>query len=168
MQNATQQLLLQRHNISNAQNADFTIQNQAQILSTVQSASQTLTLLLVSIASISLLVGGIGIMNIMLVSVTERTREIGIRIAIGARPQDVMTQFLIEALMLSALGGLVGVILGVGGAVTYSLVSKSLFALNPLSVLLAFGFAAAVGIAFGFYPARRAARLDPIVALRTE
>ncbi len=168
VQNATQQLLEQLHHISNPLQDDFTIQNQSQVLQTVQSASQTLTILLVSIASVSLLVGGIGIMNIMLVSVTERTREIGIRIAIGARPRDVMTQFLIEALMLSALGGLVGIILGTGGALMYSLFSKSLFVLNPLSVLLAFGFAAVVGIVFGFYPAQRAARMDPIVALRTE
>lgn len=168
VQNATQQLLEQLHHISNPLQDDFTIQNQSQVLQTVQSASQTLTILLVSIASVSLLVGGIGIMNIMLVSVTERTREIGVRIAIGARPRDVMTQFLIEALMLSALGGLVGIILGTTGALIYSLLSKSLFVLSPLSVLLAFGFAAAVGIVFGFYPAQRAARMDPIVALRSE
>ncbi len=157
VQNATQQLLEQLHHISNPLQDDFTIQNQSQVLQTVQSASQTLTILLVSIASVSLLV-----------SVTERTREIGIRIAIGTRPRDVMTQFLIEALMLSALGGLVGIILGTSGALMYSLFSKSLFVLNPLSVLLAFGFAAAVGIVFGFYPAQRAARMDPIVALRAE
>jgi putative ABC transport system permease protein len=168
VQNATQQLLEQLHHISNPLQDDFTIQNQSQVLQTVQSASQTLTILLVSIASVSLVVGGIGIMNIMLVSVTERTREIGIRIAIGARPRDVMTQFLIEALMLSALGGLLGIILGTAGALIYSLLSKSLFVLNPLAVLLAFGFAAAVGIVFGFYPAQRAARMDPIVALRAE
>ena len=168
VQNATQQLLEQRHHITNSLQDDFTIQNQSQILQTVQSANQTLTVLLVSVASISLLVGGIGIMNIMLVSVTERTREIGIRIAIGARPRDVMTQFLIEALMLSALGGIVGIILGGGGAFIYSLINKSLYVLDPLSVLLAFGFAAVVGIGFGFYPAQRAARMDPIVALRTE
>ncbi len=157
VQNATQQLLEQLHHISNPLQDDFTIQNQSQVLQTVQSASQTLTILLVGIASVSLLV-----------SVTERTRENGIRIAIGTRPRDVMTQFLIEALMLSALGGLVGIILGTSGALMYSLFSKSLFVLNPLSVLLAFGFAAAVGTVFGFYPAQRAARMDPIVALRAE
>lgn len=107
-------------------------------------------------------------MNIMLVSVTERTREIGIRMAIGARPSDVMTQFLIEALMLSVLGGLVGVLLGTAGAYIDATVTSSLFVLDPLSVLIAFGFAAAVGAVFGFYPAQRAARLDPIVALRVE
>src|SRR5262249_54065008 len=125
-------------------------------------------ILLVGVASISLVVGGIGIMNIMLVSVTERTREIGIRMAIGARPRDVMTQFLIEAIMLSVLGGIVGILLGIGGGVMYSLFTGSAFVLSPVAVLLAFGFAGAVGIIFGFYPARRAAHLDPIVALRTE
>ncbi|HEU5228852.1 MAG TPA: ABC transporter permease [Ktedonobacteraceae bacterium] len=168
VQTSMQQLLEQQHGIVNAAADDFTIQNQSQILQTVQAASQSLTVLLISVAAISLLVGGIGIMNIMLVSVTERTREIGIRIAIGAHPSDVMTQFLIEALMLSALGGLVGVIIGVTGAFLNSLVSGSPFVLDPLAVLLAFGFAAFVGIVFGFYPAQRAARMDPIVALRTE
>jgi putative ABC transport system permease protein len=168
VQAAIEQLLEQRHNISNPASDDFTIQNQAQALQTVQAATESLTILLVSVAAISLVVGGIGIMNIMLVSVTERTREIGIRIAIGARPGDVMLQFLIEALMLSALGGLVGVILGTIGAYISSVVTGRSFVLDPLSVILAFGFSAAVGIIFGFYPARRAARLDPIVALRTE
>ena len=168
VQTAVQQLLEQRHSISNPQLDDFTIQNQSQILSTVQSTTQVLTLLLAGVASISLLVGGIGIMNIMLVSVTERTREIGIRMAIGARPRDVMVQFLIEAIMLSVLGGAIGVLLGLGGAVLYSLGTQAPFVLSPIAVLLAFGFAAAVGVVFGFYPARRAARLDPIVALRTE
>ncbi len=107
-------------------------------------------------------------MNIMLVSVTERTREIGIRMAIGARPRDVLTQFLIEAIMLSALGGIVGIALGIGGALAYAIFTQNSFVLSPLAVLLAFGFAAIVGIIFGYYPARRAARLDPIVALRTE
>lgn len=168
VQTAVQQLLEQRHNISNPQNDDFTIQNQSQILSTVQGTTQTLTILLVGVASISLIVGGIGIMNIMLVSVTERTREIGIRMAIGARPRDVMTQFLVEAVMLSVMGGVVGILIGVGGGLTFSLLSQTSFVLSPIAVLLAFGFAGAVGILFGFYPARRAARLDPIVALRTE
>lgn len=168
VQTAVQQLLEQRHNISNPANDDFTIQNQSQVLQTVQATAQTLTILLVGVASISLIVGGIGIMNIMLVSVTERTREIGIRIAIGARPRDVMTQFLIEAIMLSVLGGVVGILLGVGGGVIYSLFTQNSFVLSPIAVLLAFGFAGAVGVIFGFYPAQRAARLDPIVALRTE
>ena len=168
VQTAVQQLLEQRHNITNSQNDDFTIQNQSQILQTVQGTTQTLTILLVGVASISLVVGGIGIMNIMLVSVTERTREIGIRMAIGARPRDVMTQFLIEAVMLSVMGGIVGVLLGVAGGVLFSVLTQSSFVLSPLAVLLAFSFAGAVGVIFGFYPARRAAALDPIVALRTE
>jgi putative ABC transport system permease protein len=168
VQTEVQQTLEQRHNITNSANDDFTIQNQSQVLSTVESTSQTLTILLVGVASISLIVGGIGIMNIMLVSVTERTREIGIRMAIGARPRDVLTQFLIEAIMLSALGGIVGILLGIGGAIVYAISTQGPFALSPIAVLLAFGFSAGVGIIFGYYPARRAAHLDPIVALRTE
>ena len=168
VQNEVQQLLEQRHNITNSLLDDFTIQNLSQVLSTVQPANQSLTILLVSVAAISLVVGGIGIMNIMLVSVTERTREIGIRIAVGARPRDVMTQFLIEALVLSILGGAIGALLGPFGAVLMSGTNGFPFVLDPLSILLAFGVAAMVGIIFGFYPAQRAARLDPIVALRTE
>ena len=167
-QTAIEQLLEQRHGISNPQQDTFNILNQAQLLQTVQSTQQSLTLLLVSVAAISLLVGGIGIMNIMMVSVTERTREIGIRIAIGARPPDVMAQFLIEALVLSALGGVVGVLLGVAGAFIDATFSSTPFVLDPLAMLLAFGFSACVGVVFGFYPAQRAARMDPIVALRTE
>ena len=167
-QNAIQQLLEQRHGIFNSQQDNFSILNQSQLLQTVQSTQQSLTVLLVSVAAISLLVGGIGIMNIMMVSVTERTREIGIRIAIGARPPDVMAQFLIEALVLSALGGVVGVLLGVAGAFLDATFSSTPFVLDPLAMLLAFGFSAFVGVVFGFYPAQRAARMDPIVALRTE
>jgi putative ABC transport system permease protein len=113
-------------------------------------------------------VGGIGIMNIMLVSVTERTREIGIRIAIGARQRDVLTQFLIEAFFLSALGGLIGLIIGPIVAYIIATINRFPFQIDPLSILIAFGVSALVGIIFGFYPAQRAARLDPIVALRTE
>ncbi|MDQ2907616.1 MAG: ABC transporter permease [Chloroflexota bacterium] len=168
VQNATQQLLEQRHHITNSLQDDFTIQNLSQVLGTVQASNQSLTILLVSVAAISLVVGGIGIMNIMLVSVTERTREIGIRIAVGARPRDVMTQFLIEALALSVLGGAIGVLLGPLGTVLMARANGFPFVLDPLSVLIAFGVAAIVGVVFGFYPAQRAARLDPIVALRTE
>jgi putative ABC transport system permease protein len=167
-QNQIEQLLEQLHNISNPANDDFTITNQAQILQTRQAITQSLGTLLVGVAAISLLVGGIGIMNIMLVSVTERTREIGIRMAIGARSSDVMSQFLIEALVLSALGGIVGITLGSIGAFIISLVNGTTFVLSLEAVLLAFGFSAAVGVIFGFYPAQRAARLDPIVALRTQ
>jgi putative ABC transport system permease protein len=167
-QNAVEQVMEQQHNISDPSLDDFTIQNQSQILQTVQSTSQTLAELLISVAAISLIVGGIGIMNIMLVSVTERTREIGIRIAIGAHPGHVMTQFLVEAFMLSTLGGIVGIAIGIAGSYIISIVNGNPFALSPFAVLVAFLFSAVVGIAFGFYPARRAARLDPIVALRTE
>jgi len=167
-QSAVEQVMEQQHNISDPTLDDFTIQNQSQILQTVQSTSQTLAELLISVAAISLLVGGIGIMNIMLVSVTERTREIGIRIAIGAHPGDVMTQFLVEAFMLSALGGIVGIAVGIAGSYVVSVVNGNPFALSPFAVLIAFLFSAVVGVVFGFYPARRAARLDPIVALRTE
>ncbi len=167
-QSAVEQVMEQQHNITDSTLDDFTIQNQSQILQTVQSTSQTLAELLISVAAISLIVGGIGIMNIMLVSVTERTREIGIRIAIGAHPGDVMTQFLVEAFMLSALGGIVGIAVGVAGSYIVSIVNGSPFALSPFAVLIAFLFSAVVGVVFGFYPARRAARLDPIVALRTE
>lgn len=167
-QNAIEQVMEQQHHISDPSQDDFSIQNQNQILQTAQGISQSLTLLLVGVAAVSLIVGGIGIMNIMLVSVTERTREIGIRMAIGARPRDVMTQFLVEAIMLSAVGGIIGILLGIAGASIFSLAASFPFVLNPLAILLAFGFSALVGIVFGFYPARRAARLDPIVALRTE
>ena len=161
-------LLRQRHRIQPGQDADFTMRSQEEIASTSAQTSKTLSILLGSAAAISLLVGGIGIMNIMLVSVTERTREIGIRLAIGAKGRHVLLQFLLEAMALSIVGGAIGVALGL---FIPSLVSK--FAGMPTqvsssSVLLAFGFAAAIGIFFGFYPARKASRLDPIEALRYE
>jgi putative ABC transport system permease protein len=161
-------LLRQRHRIGPGQDADFTMRSQEEIASTSAQTSRTLSILLGSAAAISLLVGGIGIMNIMMVSVTERTREIGIRLAIGAKGRHVLLQFLLEAMALSVVGGAIGVALGL---VIPSLVSK--FAGMPTqvstsSVLLAFGFAAAIGIFFGFYPARKASRLDPIDALRYE
>ena len=168
VENGLEQLLRQLHNLSSSASDDFTIQSQAQILQTRQSVVQALGTLLIGVAAISLLVGGIGIMNIMLVSVTERTREIGIRMAIGARSADVMSQFLIEAFVLSALGGIVGIALGSLGAFIMSQVNGTTFVLSPQAVLLAFAFSAAVGVVFGFYPAQRAARLDPIVALRTQ
>jgi putative ABC transport system permease protein len=147
---------------------DFTVRSSDQLVQTAQSSSQTLTFLLVGIAAISLLVGGIGIMNIMLVSVTERTREIGIRMAVGARRSDIRNQFLIEALTLSAAGGIIGIVLGTAGGYIMTQVFSLPFAPNPFSILLAFGVAAAIGVCFGFYPAVSASRLDPIVALRTE
>jgi putative ABC transport system permease protein len=161
-------LLRQRHRIPPGQESDFTMRSQEEIASTSAQTSRTLSILLGSAAAISLLVGGIGIMNIMLVSVTERTREIGIRLAIGAKGRHVLLQFLLEAMALSIVGGAIGVALGV---LIPHLVTK--FAGMPTqvsssSVLLAFGFAAAIGIFFGFYPARKASRLDPIDALRYE
>ncbi len=157
-------LLTQRHNGTQ----DFTVRNQNQITSTIQQTAQELTILLVGIASISLLVGGIGIMNIMLVTVTERTREIGIRIAIGAREMDIMTQFLLEATLLTIAGGIIGIALGTGIGYILAHTLHWPFIIDGKSVLLSFGVAALVGIVFGFYPAQRAARLDPIVALRAE
>ena len=133
-----------------------------------QSANQVMSMLLLTVASISLLVGGIGIMNIMLVSVTERTREIGIRMAVGARERDILSQFLIEAVILALTGGAVGILLGAGGAVLTSQFAGWTTVISPAAVFLAFGFSAAVGVFFGFYPARKASRMDPIEALRYE
>ena len=127
-----------------------------------------MTYLLAAIASVSLLVGGIGIMNIMLVSVTERTREIGLRMAVGARSRDILTQFLVEAVTLSLIGGVIGIALGVGGSNAINALAEWRTVLAPEAILLAFGFSAAIGIFFGFYPARKASRLDPIEALRYE
>jgi putative ABC transport system permease protein len=161
-------LLSQRHNLAAGANADFTVRSSDQLVQTAQTFTQTLTFLLVGIAAISLVVGGIGIMNIMLVSVTERTREIGIRMAIGARRADIRNQFLIEALTLSVAGGLLGIIVGLALGLGLVLAVSLPVALNPLPILLAFGVSAGIGVIFGLYPAVRASRLDPIVALRTE
>jgi putative ABC transport system permease protein len=161
-------LLRQRHRLGPGQDADFMIRSQQEIAQTADETSRTLSLLLASAASISLLVGGIGIMNIMLVSVTERTREIGIRMAIGAKEKDILTQFLVEALTLSIAGGGIGLLLGVGASRFLAWRSGWSVALPPESILLAFGFSAAIGVFFGFYPARKASRLDPIEALRYE
>ncbi|MGC7869913.1 ABC transporter permease [Desulfosporosinus sp. FKB] len=156
------------HNIQAGKNDDFNIQNQADMLQTMTGVTQTLTMLLGGIAGISLLVGGIGIMNIMLVSVTERTREIGIRKAIGAKGLDIMMQFLIEAIVLSILGGGIGIVLGFGGSTLAGKALKMSTSISPTSVLVAFGFSAAIGIIFGVFPARKAASMDPIDALRYE
>ncbi len=160
-------LLEQRHGITNGVD-DFTISTQAQLLGTVSSVSDVLTLLLAGIASISLLVGGIGIMNIMLVSVRERTREIGIRKAIGARGRDILSQFLVEALALSLAGGLIGIVVGVLASFGIGAYAGWGFVFNPATVLVAVGFSLIVGIVFGVWPASQAARLDPVVALRYE
>ncbi|MGA2512530.1 MAG: ABC transporter permease [Candidatus Limnocylindrales bacterium] len=159
--------LEQRHGITNGVD-DFTIATQAQLLGTVSSVSDVLTLLLAGIASISLLVGGIGIMNIMLVSVRERTREIGIRKAIGARGRDILSQFLVEALALSLAGGIIGIGVGVVASFGIGTYAGWGFVFNPVTVLVAVGFSLIVGIVFGVWPASQAARLDPVVALRYE
>ena len=161
-------VLDQQNNIAPGGTANFVIRSSDQLVQTAQSFSQTLTFLLVGVAAVSLLVGGIGIMNIMLVSVTERTREIGIRMAVGARRRDIRNQFLIEALALSAAGGIIGILLGLIGGYIMTQVFVLPFAPNLLSIILAFGVAAIIGVCFGFYPAVRASLLDPIVALRTE
>ena len=161
-------LLRQRHRLTAGRDDDFNIFNQKEIADTVNSISKVITLLLGSVAGISLFVGGIGIMNIMLVSVTERTREIGIRIAVGAQPGDIRLQFLIEAVTLSLLGGLIGVLCGVGASHLLGVVANFKAIVSTGSILLAFGVSSVIGIFFGFYPAHKAAALDPIVALRYE
>jgi putative ABC transport system permease protein len=161
-------LLRMRHKISAYDPDDFTLRNQTDIAQAATATTQILTILLASIASVSLLVGGIGIMNIMLVSVTERTREIGIRMSVGARGRDILTQFLIEALVLSLLGGIVGMLLGIIGSSVISSMAKWPTIVTPFSIVLSFGFSIVVGIFFGFYPARKAALLNPIDALRYE
>jgi putative ABC transport system permease protein len=161
-------LLRQRHRLQPGQDSDFMIRSQQEIAQTADQTSKQMSALLAAIASISLLVGGIGIMNIMLVSVTERTREIGIRMAIGAKGRDILTQFLIEALTLSIAGGAIGIALGIATSRFLAWKQQWPIVLAPEAILLAFGFAAAIGIFFGFYPARKASRLDPIDALRYE
>jgi putative ABC transport system permease protein len=163
-----ERVLRREHKIRPGAENDFTIRNQQDILATQEQATQVFTSLLASIAAVSLIVGGIGIMNIMLVSVTERTREIGVRKALGATRLDIMLQFLIEALTLCLLGGLLGVLLGVGTAVLLSKVMHWNTLISPMAVGVAFAFSAAVGLFFGIWPARRASRLDPITALRYE
>jgi putative ABC transport system permease protein len=162
------ELLRQRHRIGPGQENDFSVRNLSEMLAVAEASTRIMSLLLGAIASVSLLVGGIGIMNIMLVSVTERTREIGIRMAVGAREKDILLQFLIEALVLAVTGGAIGILVGVGGSSLISLFAKWSTLISPGAVFLAFGFSAAVGIFFGFYPARKASRLDPIEALRHE
>jgi ABC-type antimicrobial peptide transport system permease subunit len=167
-QEALTELLRERHRLASHQDDDFTVRSQADILQTFTSVSQTMTVLLGGIAAVSLIVGGIGIMNIMLVSVTERTREIGIRMAVGARRRDIMLQFLVESVALSVGGGLIGIGVGVLGSRLITRFAGWSTMLSLQAVLLAFAFAVAVGVFFGLYPAQRAARLDPIVALRHE
>jgi putative ABC transport system permease protein len=160
-------LLVKRHKVT-LETEDFTITTQQDIISTRESTTAAFRSLLGWVAGVSLIVGGIGIMNIMLVSVTERTREIGIRQAVGATPADIRLQFLTEALLLSVVGGLIGMIVGIGGAYVFGAVSDMRTVIQPASILLAFGSAAVVGAFFGYYPASQAAQLDPIEALRYE
>jgi putative ABC transport system permease protein len=161
-------LLRQRHRIVPNKDDDFRVRNMAEFMNARADSSKAMSLLLLAVASISLIVGGIGIMNIMLVSVTERTREIGLRMAVGATGGNIMSQFLIESIVLSLIGGILGVILGVGGSFAMSSYSQWRTIIDPQSILLAFSFSAAVGIFFGFYPAHKASLLDPIEALRHE
>ncbi|UFS70070.1 ABC transporter permease [Geomonas sp. RF6] len=161
-------LLNQRHRIGPSREIDFTVRNLSELLAVSEQASKVLAMLLGSVASISLLVGGIGIMNIMLVSVTERTREIGIRIAIGAKRRDILLQFLTEAVLLTTMGGIIGILCGIAGAAVVAKVIGWPTLISPATVIISFGFSAAVGVFFGFYPARKAASLNPIDALRYE
>jgi putative ABC transport system permease protein len=162
------ELLRQRHRLQPNQDDDFFVRNLSEILQAQEASSKVMSLLLAAVASVSLLVGGIGIMNIMLVSVTERTREIGLRMAVGARARDILTQFLVEAVTLSLLGGAVGILLGVGGATAIAEFANWRTELSASSIVLAAGFAGAIGVFFGYYPARKASRLLPIEALRYE
>jgi putative ABC transport system permease protein len=162
------QLLRDRHGIRPGASDDFTVRSQEEIAATATATSRILSLLLGAIASVSLLVGGIGIMNIMLVSVTERTREIGIRMAVGAHARDILLQFLTEAVTLSSMGGIIGILLGLGTSKILSTVAGWPTLISVNSIIVSFVFSAAVGIFFGFYPAQKASRLDPIEALRYE
>jgi putative ABC transport system permease protein len=164
---------MERHRIPPGERPDFDVRNTAEIASLMNVITGAMTAMLAAIAAISLIVGGVGIMNIMLVSVTERTREIGIRMALGARPRDILRQFLVEAVVLSSIGGIIGIALGVSASVGVTALINSLLPASkwPLVIsvpatVVALLFAAAVGIFFGYYPARRASRLDPIEALR--
>ena len=162
------EMLRVRHRIGPGQTDDFTVRNLSEIMATREASSRILSILLAAVASVSLLVGGIGIMNIMLVSVTERTREIGLRMAVGARRRDILVQFLVEAVTLSLIGGLIGIALGMGASAAIARLADWPVLIQPSSLVIAFMFAGAVGIFFGFYPARKAAQLDPIDALRYE
>jgi putative ABC transport system permease protein len=162
------ELLRQRHRIQPGMENDFQVRNLTEILKMQEAASKVMSMLLAAVASVSLLVGGIGIMNIMLVSVTERTREIGLRLAVGARGRDIMTQFLVEAMTLATLGGALGVLLGIAISALVAYLANWDISLSIFSIVIAVGFSAAIGIFFGYYPAKKAAQMQPIVALRYE
>jgi putative ABC transport system permease protein len=161
-------VLRERHRIEPGEDDDFSVRTQEEMTTMLTSTTDTMTYLLAGIAAVSLLVGGIGIMNIMLVSVTERTREIGLRLSVGARDLDVLTQFLVEAMVLSLAGGAIGILIGLAGAYGVRQVMGWTTVVTTTSILLSFGVAAATGVFFGFYPARKASALDPIEALRYE
>jgi len=161
-------LLRQRHRIQAGADDDFSLRNLAEVMAAQEASSRVLALLLAAVASVSLLVGGIGIMNIMLVSVTERTREIGLRMAVGARTRDILGQFLVEAVTLSLIGGLAGVAIGIGTSLLIAQLAGWRIVISPEAVGLAVAFAFVIGVFFGFYPARKAARLNPVEALRFE
>jgi putative ABC transport system permease protein len=167
-QNEIGALLRQRHHIQAGQDDDFTARNLSEVFDAQEGSAQVMALLLGAIASVSLIVGGIGIMNIMLVSVTERTREIGLRLAVGGKARDIMSQFLVEAVTLSVLGGTVGILLGLAASGLISHFAGWSTLISPTAIILASVFSAVVGISFGYYPARKAAMLDPIEALRYE
>jgi len=161
-------LLRERHRILPGTADDFTVRNLTEVYAAQETSAQVMSILLGAIASVSLIVGGIGIMNIMLVSVTERTREIGLRLAVGARTRDILSQFLVEAVTLSVLGGIIGIVVGLTASLLISHFAQWSTQVSPMSILMAFAFSALVGVFFGFYPARKAAFLDPIQALRYE
>src|SRR5205807_2138127 len=161
-------VLRQRHHLQPQQDDDFTIRNLEEVFKAQETSSHVMSILLAAIASVSLVVGGIGIMNIMLVSVTERTREIGLRQAVGAKTKDILTQFLVEAVTLSILGGIIGILMGLLASKLISIFAQWSTLVSPGAIALAFVFSALVGVFFGFYPARKAALLDPIDALRYE
>src|SRR5499425_860864 len=161
-------LLRERHRLKSTQDNDFQIRNLADVAATAQSTNQSMSILLASVASVSLLVGGIGIMNIMLVSVTERTREIGIRMAVGAKSRDIMLQFIVEAVVMAASGGVIGILVGIGSSNLIKYLAELPTLIRPEIIAISFLVAGAVGVFFGFYPAKKAANLDPIDALRYE
>jgi putative ABC transport system permease protein len=168
LQNAVTTVLRERHRLASTADNDFRIMDMAQLLATVEDTTRILTLLLGGIAAVSLIVGGIGVMNIMLVSVTERTREIGIRMAVGATTRDILNQFMIEAILLCLIGGALGSALGYGLSSLFGSLSGWKMQVSPWSAIIAIGFSSLIGVVFGFYPARKAAEADPIEALRYE